>query len=125
MANPLDTGLPSTGGRDLKPGETRTFPAKDKQGNVVKTITVLRTDRNYVFDLCDAYNQARTREAEDRGVEWFVAANGELRIGTADAWSRANFKQIESRKETERARHNRLQLEAARAANAYQREDAE
>ena len=125
MANPLKSGSFSGGGAELKPGETRAFEAKDTSGNVLKVITVRRTERDYVFDLCDAYNDARTQEAKDRGVEWFVAPNGELRIGDGNAWSRANLKRIESRNETERARHNRMTLEAARSANAYQREAAE
>lgn len=123
MANPLDGGHSGSGGGDLKPGETRTIQAKDKSGNVIKTITVFRTERDYVFDLCDAYNKARTKDAEDRGVEWYVAPNGELRIGTSDDWSRRNKRAAESRNETERARHNRMQLEAARSATIYQRED--
>ena len=124
MTNPLDTALPSQG-RDLRPGETRMIQAKDKSGNIIKTIEVVRTERDYAFDLCDAYNAARTTEAKDRGVEWFVAPNGELRIGDSTGWSRENLKQTESRNETERARHNRLTLEAARRANAYEREAAE
>jgi hypothetical protein len=114
-----------TGARDIKPGETRTILAKDKSGNILKTMTLHRTERDYVFDLCDCYNKGRTDEAKDRGLEWFVAPNGELKLGDNAAWSRANLKRIESRNETERARHNRMTLEAARAANGYEREAAE
>jgi hypothetical protein len=119
MGNPL-SGDADCSGSALKPGDVRTWSAKDKSGNVIKSFKLTRTTREYVYDLCDAYNEARTKEVEDRGVEWFVAPNGELRIGTSDDWSRKNLKQAESRNETGRARHNRLTLEAARRANAYQ-----
>src|SRR5687768_16810575 len=76
MANPLRSADNCTGGGDLKPGETRTILAKDKQGNIVKTMTLYRTDREYVYDLCDCYNAHRTEEAKERGVEWYVAPNG-------------------------------------------------
>jgi hypothetical protein len=78
-----------------------------------------------VFDLCDCYNEARSGEAKERGLEWFVAPNGELKLGDNAGWSRSNLKRIESRNETERARHNRMTLEAARAALTYEREAAE
>lgn len=125
MANPLASGGSNGGGGDLRPGETRTILAKDKQGNILKTMTLYRTERDYVHDLCDGYNRARSQEVIDRGLEWFVAPNGELKLGDNAGWSRANLKRIESRNETERARHNRLSLEAARAANSYEREAAE
>jgi hypothetical protein len=86
---------------DLKPGETRTWHARDKDTKeIIKTFVLTRTERDYVYDLCDAYNDARTQDAIERGVEWFVH-NGELRIGTSDAWSRANHKRIEQQKQTE------------------------
>lgn len=108
----LTDDTPGTGnfGRDLQPGEERAWPAKDKQGNVLKMIKLTRTARDYVHDLCDAYNDARTADAKERGVEWFVA-NGELRIGDSADWSRFNRRQTESRNETERARFIRYQLE--------------
>lgn len=118
MTNPLD-GPPPSQGRDLRPGETRVVHAKDKSGNVIKTITVHRTEREYVYDLCDAYNDARPADAEDRGVEWYVAPNGELRIGTSAEWTRDNLKREAGRLETERARHIRLTLESERQRNAY------
>lgn len=125
MANPLKVGTDGGGPGDIPPGETRVIHAKDKSGNILKTITVRRTERDYVHDLCDGYNRARSQEVIDRGLEWFVAPNGELKLGDNAGWSRANLKRIESRNETERARHNRLSLEAARAANNYEREAAE
>lgn len=125
MKNPLDTGDGGTTFQaDLAPGETRTIHAKDRSGNIVKTITVHRTEREYVFDLCDAYNAARSEDARQRGLEWYVAPNGELKLGDNAAWSKRNAERIESRNETERARHNRLMLEHARRDNAFQPEDA-
>jgi len=126
-SSPFDKhrGESGDGGGDIPPGETRTWHARDKDTKeIVKTFTLLRTQRDYVYDLCDAYNNARTQDAIDRGVEWFVAPNGELRIGTSDDWSRKNHREAASRMETERARHNRMQLEVARSNNAYQDEDA-
>jgi hypothetical protein len=125
MANPLKAGGGNSGSVDLRPGETRILTARDKSGNVVKEMLLTRTTRDYVFDLCDAYNDGRTAEARERGLEWFVTPAGELRLGDSAAWSRANLKRIESRNETERSRFNRHQLEAARRANDYEREAAE
>jgi hypothetical protein len=86
MTNPLDSGGSNGGGgygNDLQPGETRVILAKAKDGTVLKTIVLHRTNRPYVMDLCDAYNDARTVEALRRGVEWYVNAAGALRIGIA------------------------------------------
>ena len=124
MASKLTEGLTTGGGGDLKPGESRTILAKDKQGNILKTMTLYRTTREYVYDLCDCYNAHRTEEAKERGVEWYVGPSGELKIGDSAAWSRHHAKQAEGRNETERARFNRMQLEAARRLNAYQDEPA-
>jgi len=120
----LTDSIGQSGGGDLKPGETRTILAKDKQGNILKTMTLYRTEREYVYDLCDCYNAHRTEEAKERGVEWYVGPSGELKIGDSAAWSRHTAKQTESRNETERAHFNRMQLEAARRQNAYQGEEA-
>ena len=64
-------------GRDLAIGEQRTWHAKDKAGNIVKTFTLTRTARAYVYDLCDAYNDARSSSA---GGAWYVVGD-ELRFG--------------------------------------------
>lgn len=111
MASRLTEGLSGGGGDNLRPGETRTILAKDKQGNVLKTIVVHRTERDYVHDLCDAYNSARDSDAVERGVEWFVAPNGELKIGISDDWTRKNLKQIEQRKRNESALGRRRQMD--------------
>jgi hypothetical protein len=106
----LTEGIVGSGSRDLAPGDTRTIDVKDKSGNVIKTITVFRTERDYVYDLCDAYNDARTRDAKERGIEWFVA-NGTLAIGHSFEAMKANARATERRNETERARFVRHQLE--------------
>jgi hypothetical protein len=107
----LNEGQASGGGGDLPPGATRTIIVRDKQGSEVKTITVYRSNRPYAEDLCDAYNASMSPQARERGLLWFVAPSGELRLGDNEAWSRANAKRIESRRETERARFVRHQLE--------------
>ena len=82
MAKLIDSA--GGGGGDLNPGEVRTILAKDRETKeTVKTITLHRTNRPYVFDLRDAYNDARTREALARGVEWYVNRAGDLKIGMA------------------------------------------
>lgn len=114
----LTDGLGGGGGHELAPGEVRTVHAKDAAGNIVKTINIVRTGRDYVFDLCDAYNDARSGDARQRGIEWYVAPNGELKLGDNAAWSRHNAKRIEGCNETERARYNRHYLENYQRAEA-------
>lgn len=101
--------------RPLEPGDVLTIPVRDNIGGIIKTIQIVRTSRDFVFDLCDAYNAARSDDALDRGIEWFVGPGGELKVGIADSWSRSNRRQVESRAETERAIANRRQLEQARS----------
>lgn len=74
----------------LRYGEMRTFSARDRNGDVLKTITVCRTDRPYIYDLCDAYNEARDASSIDRGLEWYIGANGELKLGFDRAHSFRN-----------------------------------
>lgn len=114
MANPLaTTGMGSSGG-DLPPGGVRVIEARDKSGNIVKTVTVYRTDREYVYDLRDAYNAALSPAARERGAEWIVTPTGELKLGDNEEWSRHNRRAVAQRMETERSRFLRRQLENAR-----------
>lgn len=76
----LNDGSHSGSGGDgpMKPGDTKTIVAKDpKTGEVVRTYTLVRTERPYVYDLCDAYNGSRTKA----DVEWYVTHTGELKLG--------------------------------------------
>lgn len=76
MANPFVLDRPFTAA-PMEPGDVRTYTATDpKTGEVVKTITVRRTRREYCYDLCDAYNEARPHG----GMEYFVV-NGEVKLG--------------------------------------------
>jgi hypothetical protein len=110
--NPLVTGREGGGSGDLPPGDTRIIDVKDKSGNVIKTITVYRTEREYIYDLCDAYNASRSAHAKGQGIECY-AAGGSLHIGHSFESMRANARRIESRNETERARFIRHQLDNA------------
>jgi hypothetical protein len=56
----------------MRPGDQRTvYDSKND-----RQITINRTSRPYVYDLCDAYNAARSNHS----VLWIVKANGELGI---------------------------------------------
>ncbi len=77
--NPLNG--PGSGGQSgkMKPGDTKTITARDREtGEVVKTMTLHRTTRRYVDDLCDAYNADRFSE----DLEWYVDGAETLRLGT-------------------------------------------
>lgn len=104
MTNPFET----TVGPAFQPGESRTVSTKDG-----KIVFIHRTDRPYVEDLCDAYNDAMAEDARQRGLRWQIAHNGELRLGFPDEVTRANTKRIERDRETERSRFIRRQLETA------------
>lgn len=106
MANPLKTAPPPQAGhpaRKMQIGESRTFETKDqKTGVVIKTITVLRTSRDYVFDLCDACNEALSNEAHDRGLEWHVDATGSLKLRDRPEWAEGHGKAVKANAERER-----------------------
>ena len=76
--NPFrDAGGGSGGNGPMKPGDVRHLHARDKKtGEITKTYTLHRTDREYVHDLCDAYNAGLDRA----DVEWAVTDNGELKL---------------------------------------------
>lgn len=101
MSNPLLNGPSGTGGNGpLRPGDVRIIHAKDKNGNIIKTYTLRRTERPYVEDLCDAYNEGLGHD----GPRWFVAENGELRMGFPQEFSVALTKELERKAEGERRR---------------------
>ena len=79
MANPLGVNGAPAQGREIQPGERRTYNVREWNdgkggGDIIDTVTVCRTTRPYVHDLCDAYN-ARTG-----GNRWRVDPAGQLRI---------------------------------------------
>lgn len=102
MTNPLTMDRPASSGGNgpMNPGDIRTVVAKDpKTGEIIKTIHIRRTAGDYVYDLCDAYNAARTRD----DIEWFVA-NGTLHLGAPNAWTARRTKIMEANAETRRDR---------------------
>lgn len=94
MTNPLGEGS-ARHTRHWAVGETRMVGGDTK-------IPVTRTDREFVYDLRDAYNAARTSNE----TEWFVH-NGQLRLGVPDSASLEITRRIERDKEAERARWKR------------------
>jgi hypothetical protein len=81
---------------ELLPGQTRMVD----NGR----ITIIRSNRTYAHDLCDAYNAARSSATLDRGIEWFVTPAGELKIGQSDSFTCALTRKIEADAEQERKR---------------------
>ncbi len=84
MARDRLNDAPETGSRAVGPmaiGETRTFIA------LGKPIVITRTHRSYAHDLCDAYNEAMSDQARDRGLEYYVDGNGSVRLGERQSWS--------------------------------------
>ena len=59
----------------LLPGETRTITARDSSGETIWQVTLKRTTRPYVYDLCDAYNNRK-----NGGGRWRVDHVGNLVI---------------------------------------------
>lgn len=88
----------SGGDGPMEPGDVRIVEVKDRNGQVTKTITIHRTDRAYVYDLCDAYNAARTRQ----DIEWYVSAAGELKLGEPGDWTRNHTDHLARKAERDR-----------------------
>ena len=61
---------------DLAEGEIRTIIGRDRDGNQVKQGDLVRTDRPYVYDLADCYNQ----DCPSGSKRWFVDFGGNLRF---------------------------------------------
>jgi hypothetical protein len=95
MSNPLTDRTATTDTRILLPGDERTVVTKDG-----RSFTIVRTSRPYVWDLCDAYNEALTRPE----LEWRVDVAGNLKLDHRQDWSRQNSRWQQSRRETEGAR---------------------
>jgi hypothetical protein len=97
-----------TGGEDREPnrpmqaGESRTYTGEGKSAQ--KTVTIIRTDRPYAEDLCDAYNASMGEEARKRGLRWQVSHAGELKLGYSVEAAKRALKAEKDRRETERSR---------------------
>jgi hypothetical protein len=76
MANPFSAAETAKSGK-MEVGDVRTVVAKDKEGNVVKTIHINRTARDYCYDLCDAYNEALTNP----DLQYYVDSANQVRLG--------------------------------------------
>lgn len=103
-------------GRDLAVGETRTVFAKDKNGEIIKTFHITRTNRAYAYDLADAYNAAMPDQQRRMGLEWFVLPSGELKLGEAQGYSEHKTRELEREREQERRRWIANHRERANAA---------
>lgn len=84
----------------MKPGETLTVSAGDR------VQTVVRTSRNYIYDLCDAANAACS--APDR-LEWYVTPNDTLALRHRPENSRKVAEAQAIRQARERARFKQEQ----------------
>ena len=79
-SNPFGQRAAGNNGRKLAVGEERQMHARDKtSGEVTRTYTLTRTARDYVYDLCDAYNA--DIDLNSNSARWYVTAKGELAIG--------------------------------------------
>lgn len=102
MANPFTLEHPTSGAGTVEPGDVRAVVAKDKNGTIVKTLTIHRTERPYAYDLCDAYNEAISPAARERGLAYYVTDSGEVKLGDSVQFSRWNTEAIDHRHERER-----------------------
>ncbi len=87
-------------GGQMRVGETRTILDKNRDGNVRRTLTLVRTTRRYVDDLCDAYNAARTSD----DFEWYVDASENLRLRDIPQVSVNRARRTEADREADRKR---------------------
>jgi hypothetical protein len=66
-------------GRGARPGEIVTILVRDDKGReIADPIVFMRTDREYVHDLCDAYNARRRNE---HAPFWYVDHAGNIKPG--------------------------------------------
>lgn len=83
--NRLTSGASAaTTAKHLKPGDILQIPIKDFQtgADTGRFYKLHRTNRDYVFDICDAYNDGMTDSAKERGLRWRVTGTGELKLGS-------------------------------------------
>lgn len=105
--NPLDDGEGGGGSRGtggpMQPGDVHTIHAKDpKTGEIIKTFTLQRTARPYVYDLCDAYNAERSDAVIRNGGEWYVTPHGELKLGDSSHWTSRRTRELDAQAERDR-----------------------
>jgi hypothetical protein len=98
------TGI-SQSSRELAIGEQRTIAIKDGDGNLIESVHLYRTAREYVYDLCDAYN---SREKGNPAVEWVVGADKALHLQNVQS-PHGLKKQLEAKAERDRQEFNHRQ----------------
>jgi hypothetical protein len=83
------------------PGETVTIRPRGSDGKETgEVMTFTRTNRPYVYDLCDCYNAYRKRD----DVEWYVTEAQELKIGRPSGYVSQSLRADKERAEAERKR---------------------
>lgn len=99
--NPLDDPDEGSAVGRMKVGDVKIVPIKDfyTKQDTGRFLKITRTDRPYVEDLCDAYNDARTNP----NVEWYVH-NGQVLLGTPDRIAIDRTKALSRQAEDERQR---------------------
>lgn len=101
----------------MRPGEKKTWTVKDKDtGAVVRTVNLTRSNRPYVYDLCDAYNDSMAADAVARGCRWEVMPNGELKLGYPQSFTDENTTKLKAEAERERQQYNHRQAYPMRDA---------
>jgi hypothetical protein len=84
---------------DARPGETITIRPRSADGKETgDVLTFTRTDRAYVYDLCDCYNAHRKRA----DVEWYVTDAQELKLGRPAGYVADSMRADKQRAEAER-----------------------
>lgn len=100
--NPLDDGNSPTQSGRMRLGDIRTVIRPDGTGIVIK-----RTSRDYVYDLCDAYNARLSENRND--IEWAVDQAGGLYLCDRQHWTSQRTKEMEGAYKADRERWKRAQ----------------
>ena len=95
IADRLRAATDAAGGSKLR---AATEAKRAKAGAALEARPVVRTLRPYVFDLCDAYNEARTR----KDLLWIVGRMGDLRLVDDPDWSANHASAVRREAENER-----------------------
>ncbi len=103
----LTDSAPQYSFRPMQPGETRLIERRSQTGELINSYTIHRTDRPYVYDQCDAYNENMSEKDRARGVQWRVLPTGELKLEYSDESIRRNGEEAERRREAERQEYIR------------------